>query len=161
MAKESAGLLMYRFRDNTLEVLLAHPGGPVWMHKDAGAWSIPKGEILPGEAALDAAKREFFEETGIRPQGTFLELRPVRLKSGKLIRAWAFESDCDPKLCTSNSFKMEWPPKSGKFEEYPEADRFEFSTPDEAREKLNPGQIPLVQELKELVSPGGKGAAGA
>lgn len=161
MAKESAGLLMYRFRDNTLEVLLAHPGGPVWKHKDAGAWSIPKGEILPGEPALEAAKREFFEETGIRPKGTFLELRPVRLKSAKLVSAWAFESDCDPTLCASNSFKMEWPPKSGRFVEYPEADRFEFFTPDEAREKLNPGQIPLVQELKELVIPGRKGAAGA
>jgi predicted NUDIX family NTP pyrophosphohydrolase len=110
MSKRSAGLMLYRRRNTELEVFLVHPGGPFWAHKDFGAWSIPKGEYLDGEDPLDAAKREFTEETGFAAQGPFLDLGDLKQPSGKLVSAWAFEGDCDPEKLKSNTFTLEWPP---------------------------------------------------
>jgi predicted NUDIX family NTP pyrophosphohydrolase len=155
MSKVSAGLLMYRVRDGKLEFLLAHPGGPFWRDRDAGAWTIPKGELQPAEEPLAAAQREFEEEIGFRPQGCFIELTPIRQKSGKLVHAWGFEGDCDPLRVHSNFFKMEWPPNSGRFEECPEVDRAGFFGLEEARKKINPAQIPLLEEMTSK-----RGAAG-
>lgn len=147
MAAASAGLLMYRRRGERLEVLLVHPGGPFWRHRDAGAWSIPKGEIDDAEDPLEAARRELEEETGLRPEGPFLELPTVRQKAGKVVRAWAFEGDWDPAELRSNTFRVEWPPKSGRTAEFPEVDRAEFFDLATAREKLNAGQVPLLDHL--------------
>ena len=147
MSKVSAGLLMYRVRGGNLEFLLAHPGGPFWKDRDAGAWTIPKGEIQPGEEPLAAAQREFEEEVGFKPQGRFIELTPIRQRSGKLVHAWGFEGDCDPSRVHSNVFKMEWPPHSGRFEECPEVDRAGFFDLEEARKKINPAQMPLLEEM--------------
>jgi predicted NUDIX family NTP pyrophosphohydrolase len=147
MPKESAGLLMYRLKEGNLEFLLAHPGGPLWKKKDIGAWTIPKGEIQPGEAPLTAAQREFEEELGIKPLGSFLELRPIKQKSGKLVRAWAFEGDCDPAQARSNTFTMEWPPRSGRMAAFPEVDRAGFFRFEEAKVKINPAQVALLEEL--------------
>jgi predicted NUDIX family NTP pyrophosphohydrolase len=145
---------MYRVRrDGELEFLLAHPGGPFWKSRQAGAWTIPKGEIEPEEDPLAAAQREFAEETGFVPQGNFIELTPIRQKSGKWVHAWAFEGDCDPSSIRSNTFKMEWPPGSGRFEDCPEVDRAGFFGLGEAREKINPAQIPLLEELAGKVAP--------
>lgn len=151
MPKTSAGLLMYRLRRDGLEVLLAHPGGPYWGRRDAGVWSIPKGEIEAGEDALAAARREFEEETGARPEGPFLELPSVTQKAGKIVHAWAFAGDCDPSAIRSNTFRLEWPPGSGKMAEFPEIDRAEFFSPEEAREKINPAQAPLIEALEAKV----------
>src|SRR5204863_5570752 len=123
MPGESAGLLLYRRRKGELEFLLVHPGGPFWKGKDAGAWSIPKGEIQPGEEPLAAAQREFEEELGIKPQGPFIPLIAVKQKGGKTVHAWAFENDCDPAMCKSNTFEMEWPPRSGRRQQFPEVDQ--------------------------------------
>ncbi len=150
MAKESAGLLLYRRRGGTLEVFLVHPGGPFWAKRDAGAWSIPKGELAEGESALDAARREFAEETGFTPQGDFVPLPPVRQKSGKIIRAWAVEGDFDPAALRSERFAMEWPPKSGRMQEFPEVDRAGWFTLEEARTKLVAGQVPLLDALAAI-----------
>jgi predicted NUDIX family NTP pyrophosphohydrolase len=147
MTKTSAGLLMYRRRDGRLEVLLVHPGGPFWSHRDAGAWSIPKGELDGDEDPLEAARREFEEETGLRPEGPFLELPTVTQKAGKVVRAWAVEGDWDPSLLRSNNFKIEWPPKSGQMAEFPEVDRAELFDLATAREKINAGQVPLLDHL--------------
>jgi len=147
MAKESAGLLMYRVRDGQLEFLLAHPGGPLWQNKDAGAWTIPKGELAPGEDPLNAAQREFEEELGFKPPGPFMELTPVKQKSGKIVRAWACEGDCDPGHCKSNMFKMEWPPRSGRQQEFPEVDRADFFPFEQARLKINPAQAKFLEEV--------------
>ncbi len=117
---------MYRLKEGSAEVLLIHPGGPYWTKKDDGAWSIPKGEIEEGEDPIRAAKREFEEETGLSPEGTFRPLRPVRLKSGKIVYAWAFEGDWDARALKSLNFTMEWPPRSGKAQEFPEADRADW-----------------------------------
>jgi predicted NUDIX family NTP pyrophosphohydrolase len=149
MAKVSAGLIMYRFRDGALEFLLVHPGGPFWVNKDAGAWTIPKGEIEPDEEPLAAAKREFREELGFEPIGDCIELQPIKQKSGKIVRAWGFEGDCDPTCMKSNTFTMEWPLRSGKSAEFPEVDRAGFFSLEAAKEKINPAQIPLLQELQE------------
>jgi predicted NUDIX family NTP pyrophosphohydrolase len=149
MAKVSAGLLMYRIRDGALQFLLAHPGGPFWKDRDAGAWTIPKGEIQPGEEPLAAAQREFEEEVGFKPRGRFIELTPITQKSGKIVHAWAFEGDCDPARVRSNTFKMEWPPHSGKFEDCPEVDRAGFFGMEEAKGKINPAQIPLLVEATQ------------
>lgn len=149
--KQSAGLLMYRHR-GALEVLLVHPGGPFWRDRDAGAWTLPKGEFTDGESALDAACREFVEETGVTPEGPFLALTPVRQKAGKLVHAWAFRGDCDLSKLTSNSFTMEWPPRSGKLASYPEVDRAEFFTIAAAQSKINPAQLALLAELGRLLT---------
>src|SRR5437660_1699230 len=126
MPKESAGLLMFRIRNGKLELLLVHPGGPFWKNKDRGAWSIPKGEIQPGEDALTAARREFAEELGFTPEGNFTALTPIRQKGGKRVQVWAFESDCDLSAVKSNTFQMEFPPHSGRMQDFPEIDRAEF-----------------------------------
>ena len=150
--KISAGLVMYRKRSGQLEVLLVHLGGPFWMKKDAGAWFIPKGEINPGEEHLAAAKREFEEETGLRTEGTFLSLGQVNHKSGKMVHAWAFEGDCEPSLLRSNMFQMEWPPRSGKTQEFPEIDRAAFFSIEAAREKMHPAEFPFLTRLGDLLS---------
>ncbi len=147
MAKVSAGLVMYRFRGGQIEVLLVHPGGPFFVRKDDGAWSIPKGVVGEGEAPLDAARREFKEETGFEANGPFLELTPVRQRSGKVVCAWAFEGDADPGAFRSNTFTMEWPPGSGRERTFPEVDRAEFFGPDAARVKINSAQAALLGAL--------------
>jgi predicted NUDIX family NTP pyrophosphohydrolase len=147
MSKISAGLVMYRTRSGQLEVLLVHLGGPFWKKKDAGAWFIPKGEINPGEDQLAAAKREFEEETAVTPTGIFVDLGQVKHKSGKTVVAWAFEGDCEPASLRSNTFEMEWPPRSGKKQEFPEIDRAAFFTIEAAREKMHPTEFPLLTRL--------------
>jgi predicted NUDIX family NTP pyrophosphohydrolase len=151
MSKISAGLVMYRVREGELEVLLVHPGGPFWSRKDAGAWVIPKGEINPGEDQLTAAKREFEEETGFKAEGNFLSLGSVKHKSGKSVVAWAFEGDCDPGAIKSNTFRFEWPPKSGKAREFPEVDRAGFFTVEQAREKILAAEFGLLGRLQEIL----------
>ena len=146
--KRSAGLLLYRRRGGVLEAFLVHPGGPFWAKKDAGAWTIPKGEIAEGEEPLDAARRETREETGFEPPGPFMELPPVRQKAGKLVMAWAVEFDCDPAALRSNAFSMEWPPRSGRMAEFPEVDRGGWFGPGEAREKILPSQSPFLDAVE-------------
>ena len=148
MAKKSAGLVMYRIRGGALEVLLVHLGGPFWAKKDAGAWFIPKGEIEPGEDELAAAQREFEEETGFKAAGPFIALGSVKHKGGKIVTAWAFEGDCDPASLKSNTFKMEWPPRSGKQREFPEVDRAAFFTVEAAREKMHPAEFEFFPRLQ-------------
>ena len=148
MAKKSAGLLMYRHRDGNLEVFLVHMGGPYWAKKDAGAWSIPKGEYESGEDPFEAAKREFLEETGLIAAGEFTRLEDVKQPGGKVVSAWAFEGDCDAETIRSNTFTMEWPPRSGRFQEFPEVDRGQWFDPDTAQEKILKGQRPLLEELQ-------------
>ena len=142
----SAGLLMFRRRTPELEVFLVHPGGPFWRRKDMGAWSVPKGEVLPGEEPLAAARREFEEETGIVPQGPFVSLGEARQSGGKIVTAWAFERDCLPAI-RSNTFSMEWPPKSGRVQEFPEVDRGEWFSLSEARGRLLSGQVVFLDRL--------------
>lgn len=149
--KQSAGLLMYRRRSGALEVLLVHPGGPLWAGKDVGAWTIPKGEIAEGEAPFVAACREFGEETGLTPQGPFVELTPIRQRGGKLVHAWAFAGDCDVGAVRSNTFVMQWPPRSGKMAEFPEVDRAELFAVGAAVGKINAGQVALIEELVRVV----------
>ncbi len=153
-SRVSAGLLMYRWAGGDLQVLLVHPGGPFFRNKDEGAWSIPKGEVGPGEDLLAAGVREFGEEIGVVPTGPFLALSPVKQKGGKLVHAWAFEGDCDPKSISCNTFTIEWPPRSGRHEEFPEVDRAGFFGPEEARRKVNAGQVPLIDELERIVRGG-------
>lgn len=148
----SAGILLYRGAGDTLEVLVVHPGGPFWRRRDAGAWSIPKGEYGPDEAPLQAARREFTEELGVPiPAGDPIDLGEVRLKSGKLIRAWALAGDLDAEAITSNTFTAEWPPRSGRRQEFPEVDRAAWFSPAAAREKLNPAQAALVDRLEAIL----------
>ncbi len=147
MLKTSAGILMYRKTGAGLEVFLIHPGGPFFLNKDAGVWSIPKGEIDEGEDAFAAAQREFQEETGCRPEGNFLPLNPVKQKSGKIVLSWAVEGDCDADRITSNLFSMEWPPKSGRVQEFPEADRAGWFGLETASEKINQAQAELLVQL--------------
>ena len=146
-AKQSAGLLLYRRGDAGLEVLLAHPGGPFWAKKDQGAWSIPKGEFLEDEAPLSAARREFAEEIGTRVEGEALALTPLKQPSRKVIHAFAVEHDLNVERITSNSFEMEWPPKSGKKAAFPEVDRAAWFGVNEARKRIQPGQAPILDEL--------------
>ena len=150
-SKRSAGILLYRRAQGEIQVFLAHPGGPYWAKKDAGAWTIPKGEIGEGEDPLAAAKREFEEEIGVRLEGDFRELKGVRQKGGKLVVAWAIEGDCDAAAITSNVFSMEWPPKSGKRAEFPEVDRAAWFTLPEARSRILESQAPLLDQLEELL----------
>jgi predicted NUDIX family NTP pyrophosphohydrolase len=152
MSKSSAGLLMYRKKRTALEVLLVHPGGPFWRNKDEGAWSIPKGEVDEGEDLHEAARREFEEETGSRPSGEFLPLTPIKQKSGKIIHAWAVEGNLDPAAIRSNTFTMEWPPKSGKRIEFPEVDRAAFFDIATATNKINPAQALLLTELETVLT---------
>jgi len=149
-AKRSAGLLMYRLKEGAAEVLLIHPGGPYWTKKDDGAWSIPKGEIEEGEDPMRAATREFEEETGLSPEGTFRPLKPVRLKSGKTVHAWVFEGDWDARGLKSLTFTMEWPPRSGKVQEFPEADRADWFDLKTAREKIQDGQRAFLEEFEHM-----------
>lgn len=151
MKKTSAGILLYRRRDE-LEVFLVHPGGPFWAKKDLGAWSLPKGELNGDEAPLAAARREFTEETGFVVDGEFRALRPLRQPSGKTILAWAVEGDCDPAELRSNTFSMEWPPKSGKQQEFPEVDRGAWFPLAEARKRIIAGQAPFLEELSALAA---------
>ena len=147
MPRRSAGLLMYRRSGGTLEVLLVHPGGPFWMKKDAGAWSIPKGEYEAGEEALAAAAREFQEETGLVARGPYTPLTPIRQQGGKVVEAWAFEGDCDAGSLKSTTFSLEWPRGSGRRQEFPEVDRAGWFGLDEARRKILPAQAALLDEL--------------
>ena len=151
MAKQSAGILLYRKTGNGLQVLLIHPGGPFFKNKDTGAWSIPKGEFLNDEEPLAAAKREFLEETGQHIDGNFISLNPITLKSGKRIFAWALAGDIDHENITSNFFEMEWPPKSGRLQSFPEVDRGSWFDVDEARQKVNAAQVALIEELLRIV----------
>lgn len=146
---------MYRRRDRGLEVFLVHPGGPLWAKKDLESWSIPKGEYGDDEAALAAAKREFEEETGFTATDSFVELGDVKVPNGKIIVAWAFEGDCDPSRLKSNTFWMEWPPRSGRRIEVPEVDRGDWFTIDAARERILKGQKPFLDRLFEKVGVGG------
>ena len=151
-AKQSAGLLLYRWADAGLEVLLAHPGGPFWAKRDLGAWSVPKGEFLENEAPLSAARREFAEEIGTRIEAEALALTPLKQPSRKVIHAFAIEHDLNVDRIDSNTFEIEWPPKSGKKQDFPEVDRAVWFTLDEARRKIQPGQAPILDELARLLS---------
>ncbi|MEZ4993821.1 MAG: NUDIX domain-containing protein [Saprospiraceae bacterium] len=149
MPKQSAGILVYKKISDQVLVLLAHPGGPFWRHKDLGSWSIPKGEFTDEEEPLDAARREFAEETGIQLEGRFIELQPVRQRSGKTVHAWAHERDLDADALVSNTFEMEWPPKSGRMQSFPEMDAFAWFLLDEAQKKINAAQADLLMQLEE------------
>jgi predicted NUDIX family NTP pyrophosphohydrolase len=151
MSRISAGLLMYRIRNGRAEVLLVHPGGPFFRKKDQGAWSIPKGEAGPDEDLLEAARREFEEETGFKATGPFAALTPVKQSGGKTVHAWAFEGDCEPAALVSNRFTMEWPPRSGRQVEFPEIDRCAFFELPDARGKINPAQASLIDELEGIL----------
>ena len=150
-ARTSAGVLAYRVRDGVLEVLLVHPGGPFWTNKDAGAWSIPKGEFDADEDALAAAKREFEEETGTAIDGAFVALPPCKLRGGKTVHAWAVEADLDVAQLRSNTFEIAWPPRSGRMQSFPEVDRYGYFTLDEAAQKLNAGLRTLLDALAQAV----------
>lgn len=153
MKRPSAGVLMYRRRGGGIEVLLVHPGGPFWAGKDAGAWSIPKGEFDAAEDAEAAARREFAEELGVEPAGALIPLGSIRQKNGKQVHAWAVEGDFDCPTIRSNTFRMEWPPKSGLMAEFPEVDRAEWFDVESARVKMHAGQPALLDRLLELVVP--------
>jgi len=143
----SAGIVVYRHGPGGLQFLLVHPGGPYWAKKDEGAWSVPKGEHGEDEDALQVAQRELEEETGMRAEGSFIPLSPVRQRGGKVVTAWAVQGDCDPDTLRSNTFTMEWPPRSGRMQEFSEVDRAAWFTLEEARAMLNPAQLPLLDEL--------------
>jgi predicted NUDIX family NTP pyrophosphohydrolase len=152
MPKRSAGLLMYRYTDGNLEVLLVHMGGPYWANKDLGAWSIPKGEYEPHEDPFETARREFREETGMEAAGPFVPLQERKQPSGKVVSAWAFEGDCDPEAITSNTFSLEWPPHSGRLQEFPEVDRAAWFTPEDAKAKILKGQRGFIEELEQILN---------
>jgi predicted NUDIX family NTP pyrophosphohydrolase len=152
MNKKSAGILAFRKNAKGTEIFLMHPGGPFWKNKDAGAWSIPKGEIDETESEIDAAKREFEEETGIKVKGEMFALQPIRQKNGKLVTAWALDQDIDAAGITCNLFEMEWPPKSGKYQQFPEMDRAEWFSVTTAKEKIIPAQAALIDQLEEILN---------
>ena len=156
MSRVSAGLLMYRIDDGNLQILLAHPGGPFFQNEDEGAWSIPKGEPETDEGLLVAAQREFEEETGVVPTGPFVALKPITQKGGKVVHAWAFEGDCDPTAIVSNTFTMEWPPRSGQQKEFPEIDRAEYFNLERARKNINSAQASLIDELEQILGQEGR-----
>jgi predicted NUDIX family NTP pyrophosphohydrolase len=150
MPVRSAGILLFRRSHGAVELLLVHPGGPYWARKDAGAWSVPKGEHTDGEDALDCARREFAEETGtVPPEGALVPLGEVRQRSGKRVSVWAAEGDLDAGTVRSNTFSLEWPPRSGRMQEFPEVDRAGWFAPDAAREAIVPAQAPFVDRLLE------------
>jgi predicted NUDIX family NTP pyrophosphohydrolase len=153
MGKMSAGLLMFRRRKAGVEFLLVHPGGPFWGKRDFGAWSIPKGEYTEDEEPLEAAKREFEEETGIVPGGDFIALDQIKQPSGKLVTVWAFEGDCSPREIRSNTFLMEWPPKSGKMREFPEVDRADWFSLQAARKRIFKGQLGFLERCMARMRP--------
>ncbi|RMG34640.1 MAG: NUDIX domain-containing protein [Gammaproteobacteria bacterium] len=155
MPRRSAGVLMYRHRQTGPELLLVHPGGPFWAHKDEGAWSIPKGLYEADESAFDAARREFEEETGFPVDGDFIDLGELRLPSGKRLRVWAVEGDLDADRIRSNTFPLEWPRGSGKIIEVPEVDRGAWFPPEEARRRISPGQRPFIDRLLGKLGIGG------
>jgi predicted NUDIX family NTP pyrophosphohydrolase len=155
MPKQSAGVLVYRQRAGKLEFFLVHPGGPLWQNKDAGVWSIPKGEFAAGEEPLDAAKREFGEETGMTVEGEFVPLGSLKQRGGKVVYAWAVRGDFDAAQVRSNTFDLEWPPRSGRFVAFPEVDRGEWFSMSEAREKIKPAQIEFLDQVARLVGQGG------
>lgn len=150
-ARQSAGLLLYRRRAGGIEVFLAHPGGPLWKNRDAGAWSIPKGELADGEDRLAAARREFEEETGAAIDGTFAALPAIRQRNGKVVHAWAIERDLTLEGLASNTFDMEWPPRSGRMQAFPEMDRYGWFALDEARTRINESQRQLLDALESLL----------
>ncbi len=147
MKNTSAGILMFRRRPASLEVLLVHPGGPFWQGKDLGAWSIPKGLAHANEDREQAARREFFEEIGIEVTGELIPLAPQKQKAGKNIYAWAVEGDLDPTAIVSNTFEVIWPPNSGRLQRFPEVDKAGWFTPQVAIQKINPGQAGFIYEL--------------
>jgi predicted NUDIX family NTP pyrophosphohydrolase len=151
MPRISAGLLMYRSHNGVLEFLLGHPGGPLFVNKDDATWSIPKGEPEANEDLLLTAKREFEEETSLKPTGPLIPLQPIQQKGGKIVHAWAFEGDCDPATLKSNMFLMEWPPHSGRQMEFPEIDRLDFFDLGTAKRKIKTGQNRLVEELDAIL----------
>ena len=151
MAKKSAGMLMVRRRHGVIEVFLVHPGGPFWAKKDLGSWSIPKGEYEPGEDPLEVARREFQEETSFKATGELISLTPRKQPGGKVITAWAFEGDCDASAVKSNTFAMEWPPRSGKQQEFPEVDRAGWFSIQVAKEKITKGQTGFLDELIQIL----------
>jgi len=157
MPTKSAGILPFREVSGRLEVLLVHPGGPLWAGKDEGAWSIPKGEFGDDEEPLVAAKREFEEETGFTPDAEMIPLQTLRQRSGKLIYAWAMKCDVDPAELRSNTFSLEWPPKSGQYQEFPEVDRAAWFTVDEADRKISKGQAAFLVQLQEKLGGPRKG----
>jgi predicted NUDIX family NTP pyrophosphohydrolase len=152
MPKQAAGILMYRRGASGLEVLLAHPGGPLWARKDSGSWTMPKGQFTDGELPLDAARREFEEEMGKAPTGNFQPLGTVKQPSGKVIHAWAAESDFDASKVKSNLFSMEWPPRSGRMGEFPEVDRAGWFPIEEACAKIIKGQTPFLERLLKITN---------
>jgi predicted NUDIX family NTP pyrophosphohydrolase len=153
--RQSAGILLYRLTGDAGQVLLVHPGGPFWARKDAGVWSIPKGEYDDSEDALACALREFEEETGTAlDPGEPVELGAITQRGGKVVNAWAVEGDLDADSISSNTFTMEWPPRSGQSAEFPEVDRAGWFSLEEAREKLNPAQVELVERLEERLAGG-------
>ncbi|KYH07188.1 MULTISPECIES: NUDIX hydrolase [Chryseobacterium] len=149
--KTSSGILLFKKEKDSLYYFLVHPGGPFWRNKDSGAWSIPKGEILPDEDPLVRALTEFKEETGKAAEGQFIELSPIRQKGGKTVYAWALEGDIDTSGLYSNSFPLEWPPKSGKIIEIPEVDQWEWFASEEAQKRINPAQKDLITELESIL----------
>ena len=151
MAKQSAGILLYRFMNKQMEIFLVHPGGPFFRNKDDGIWSIPKGEFLDDEDALVAAKREFLEETGQPIDGEFIQLEPITQKGGKKVFAWAVEGDIDHETITSNTFEMEWPPRSGKKQSFPEIDKAAWFEVETAKVKINMAQVGLIEDLLKKV----------
>lgn len=151
MKKFSAGILMYRFNNKSIEVLLVHPGGPFYQNKDLGVWSIPKGEFIEGEEARDAAIREFREELGFSLHGDMAELSPVIQKNGKKVFAWAIEGNLDPGKIVCNTFPLEWPPRSGQIKEFPEIDKGEWFPLNEARIKIIEAQAAFIDELVEIL----------
>lgn len=154
MPKKSAGILLYRFQNNQVEIFLVHPGGPFWAKKDSGAWSIPKGEFSDEEDGLEAAKRELEEETGIKAAGNFIEITPAKQKSGKMVYAWAHEKDVDPGTIISNTCLIDWPPRTGKKLEIPEVDKGAWFGKEEGITKIVPGQIPILKDFFEKVESG-------
>jgi len=142
---------MFRRTTDAVEVLLVHPGGPFWAKKDLGAWTIPKGELEEGEDALTSARREFEEETGITPSGPFHPLGSIKQKAGKVVHAWAFEGDGAAETMKSNTIRMEFPPRSGQWSEFPEVDRAEWFRVDDARRRINPAQVPLLDHLVQMI----------
>jgi predicted NUDIX family NTP pyrophosphohydrolase len=151
MPKQAAGLLLYRIREKQLEVFLVHPGGPFWAKKDAAAWSIPKGEMNPDEDPLATAQRELAEETGCTVTGPFASLGSVRQAGGKTVHAFTAEAEIDVEKIVSNTFTMEWPPRSGRWTEFPEVDRAAWFSLEVAAEKINPGQVEFLERLREAL----------